>query len=246
MRQSAASSDYILSNHRGHGHAIAKGADPEAMMKELHGPRRRYQRRQGWLHAHCRFFPSACSAANGVLRGRADHGGRRGAGNLVLQAAKTPSSPCSSATAPPIRGPFYEALNWAMIYELPILFVCENNTYASSTATGSVVTAGDGTGGAGRGLRHARVRCRRQRSSWRSTSWPPTSIARRCAAAPGRTFLHARKPIASRAHLARPDAVPPGRRDRALLVQGRADRALRRLARSKTASTRTEIDAGPR
>jgi TPP-dependent pyruvate/acetoin dehydrogenase alpha subunit len=41
------------------------------------------------------------------------------------------------------RGPFYEALNWAMVFELPILFVCENNTYASSTLTRSV-TAGDG------------------------------------------------------------------------------------------------------
>ena len=41
------------------------------------------------------------------------------------------------------RGPFFEALNWAMIYELPILFVCENNTYASSTSTRKV-TAGPG------------------------------------------------------------------------------------------------------
>jgi pyruvate dehydrogenase E1 component alpha subunit len=39
------------------------------------------------------------------------------------------------------RGPFMEALNWAQVYELPVLFVCEDNAYASSTRT-SRVTGG--------------------------------------------------------------------------------------------------------
>ena len=41
------------------------------------------------------------------------------------------------------RGPFMEALNWAKVYELPVLFVCENNQIAATTTT-KTVTAGDG------------------------------------------------------------------------------------------------------
>ena len=41
------------------------------------------------------------------------------------------------------RGPFMEALNWAKVYELPVLFVCENNQIAATTTT-RLVTAGEG------------------------------------------------------------------------------------------------------
>src|SRR5260370_41262358 len=48
------------------------------------------------------------------------------------------------------RGPFLEGLNWAKIYELPILFVCEDNGFAATTRTKSLSAGG---GPAGRGAR---------------------------------------------------------------------------------------------
>jgi pyruvate dehydrogenase E1 component alpha subunit len=49
------------------------------------------------------------------------------------------------------RGPFLEGLNWAGVYELPILFVCEDNRYAASTRT-DTMTAGEGAAARARSL----------------------------------------------------------------------------------------------
>ena len=45
-------SDWITSTHRGHGHALAKGVTPEAVIAELAAKENRLQRRSGWQHAH--------------------------------------------------------------------------------------------------------------------------------------------------------------------------------------------------
>lgn len=133
-------SDYILSNHRGHGHSIAKGADPEAMMKELMGRVGGTSGAKGGS-MHIADFSVGMLGANGVLAdgltmgvGAAQAISLKGEDNIVVVFVGDGTTN---------RGPFYEALNWAMVYELPILFVCENNTYASSTLTRSV-TAGEG------------------------------------------------------------------------------------------------------
>lgn len=132
--------DYILSNHRGHGHSIAKGADPEAMMKELMGRVGGTSGAKGGS-MHIADFSVGMLGANGVLAdgltmgvGAAQAISIKGEDNIVTVFVGDGTTN---------RGPFYEALNWAMVFELPILFVCENNTYASSTLTRSV-TAGDG------------------------------------------------------------------------------------------------------
>ena len=133
-------SDYILSNHRGHGHAIAKGADPEAMMKELLG-------REGGTSGgkggsmHIADFSVGMLGANGVLADGLTMG--VGAAQALVLREENAIVAVFVGDGTTNRGPFYEALNWAMIYKLPILFVCENNTYASSTAT-QTVTAGPG------------------------------------------------------------------------------------------------------
>ncbi len=133
-------SDYILSNHRGHGHSIAKGANPEAMMKELMG-------RVGGTNGgkggsmHIVDFSVGMLGANGVLADGLTMG--VGAAQALVLKGEDALVTVFVGDGTTNRGPFYEALNWAMIYELPILFVCENNMYASSTVTGSV-TAGDG------------------------------------------------------------------------------------------------------
>ena len=133
-------SDYILSNHRGHGHSIAKGADPEAMMKELMGRVGGTSGAKGGS-MHIADFSVGMLGANGVLADGLTMG--VGAAQAISLKREDNIVAVFVGDGTTNRGPFYEALNWAMVYELPILFVCENNTYASSTLTKSV-TAGEG------------------------------------------------------------------------------------------------------
>ena len=132
--------DYILSNHRGHGHAIAKGADPEAMMKELLGRVGGTSGGKGGS-MHIADFSVGMLGANGVLADGLTMG--VGAAQALVLRGVDAIVTVFVGDGTTNRGPFYEALNWAMIYELPILFVCENNTYASSTPTRKV-SAGAG------------------------------------------------------------------------------------------------------
>jgi pyruvate dehydrogenase E1 component alpha subunit len=133
-------SDYILSNHRGHGHAIAKGANPEAMMKELFGRVGGTSGAKGGS-MHIADFSVGMLGANGILADGLTMG--VGAAQALVLRGVDAIVTVFVGDGTTNRGPFYEALNWSMIYELPVLFVCENNTYASSTITRSV-TAGPG------------------------------------------------------------------------------------------------------
>ena len=133
-------SDYILSNHRGHGHSIAKGADPTAMMKELMGRVGGTSGGKGGS-MHIADFSVGMLGANGVLADGLTMG--VGAAQAVVLKGEDAVVTVFVGDGTTNRGPFYEALNWAMIYKLPILFVCENNGYASSTIT-KTITAGDG------------------------------------------------------------------------------------------------------
>lgn len=132
--------DYILSNHRGHGHSIAKGADPEAMMKELMGRVGGTSGAKGGS-MHIADFSVGMLGANGVLADGLTMG--VGAAQAISLKGEDAIVTVFVGDGTTNRGPFYEALNWAMVYELPILFVCENNGYASSTVTRSI-TAGEG------------------------------------------------------------------------------------------------------
>jgi TPP-dependent pyruvate/acetoin dehydrogenase alpha subunit len=132
--------DYVFSNHRGHGHSIAKGADPTAMMKELFGRVGGTSGGKGGS-MHIADFSVGMLGANGVLPDGL---------TMALGAAHTVRLRGDDAIVCAFvgdgttnRGPFYEALNWSKVFELPILFVCEDNTYASSTRTARV-TAGAG------------------------------------------------------------------------------------------------------
>lgn len=134
--------DYILSTHRGHGHTLAKGANPQAMMMELLG------RADGCCGGkggsmHIADFSVGMLGANGVVSANitiaagAAHAIRlRGGKQIVV---------CFFGDGAANRGPFLEGLNWAGVFDLPILFVCENNRYSASTQT-SQVTSGDGPG----------------------------------------------------------------------------------------------------
>jgi len=123
--------DRIASTHRGHGHCIAKGVDPCEMMKEIYG------KKGGSCHGkggsmHIADLGRGMMGANGIL----------GAGAPLV---------CGAALAAKFRnkgevaisfvgdgasnqGTFLESLNLAAVWNLPAIFVVENNGYAESTS----------------------------------------------------------------------------------------------------------------
>ena len=132
--------DYITSTHRGHGHTIAKGADTTAMMCELFGRASGCNRGKGGS-MHIADFSIGMLGANGVVAagipiavGAAQAIKLRGGGEIVA---------CFFGDGAVNRGPFLEGLNWAAIYRLPVLFVCEDNRYSATTPTAEM-TGGDG------------------------------------------------------------------------------------------------------
>ena len=122
--------DYIVSTHRGHGHAIAKGHDPKRMMAELFGKETGYcGGRGGSMHVASRSIRNL--GANGVVAGGLGIGTgaalaikQRGGSEVVLAF-------CSDGSS--ANGMWHESLNLAAIWDLPVVFVLENNQYAVST-----------------------------------------------------------------------------------------------------------------
>jgi acetoin:2,6-dichlorophenolindophenol oxidoreductase subunit alpha len=132
--------DFVASYHRGHGHTIAKGADPAAMMAELFG------RSSGTCGGkagslHIADLSVGMLGANGVI----------GDGvTMSVGAVHATRLLGSDAVAVAFfgdgglnRGPVLESLNWAKAFDLPVLFVCEDNVYAYTQRT-SAVTGGPG------------------------------------------------------------------------------------------------------
>ena len=132
--------DILLSTHRGHGHTLAKGADPVAMMKELLG-------RQGGCcggkggSMHIADFNVGMLGANGVVSANIPIGAGAAHGIKLLGDDRIVVDIFGDGAIN--RGPFLEGLNWAVVFELPVLFVCENNEWSATTRT-SDMTAGPG------------------------------------------------------------------------------------------------------
>lgn len=123
--------DYITSTHRGHGHVLAKGADPRRMMAELFGKRTGYCKGKGGS-MHIADFSVGVLGANGVVAGGLPIA--VGAGLSCKLRGTDQVVVCYFGDGASNRGPVHEAMNMASIWRLPILFTCENNQYASTTA----------------------------------------------------------------------------------------------------------------
>jgi len=132
--------DALLSTHRGHGHTLAKGADAEAMMCELFG-------REGGTCAgrggsmHIADFDVGMLGANGVVGANITIAA--GAAHAIKLAGDDRIVACFFGDGAANRGPFLEGLNWAGVFRLPVLFVCEDNTFAATTRT-AAMTSGPG------------------------------------------------------------------------------------------------------
>jgi acetoin:2,6-dichlorophenolindophenol oxidoreductase subunit alpha len=124
--------DYIATTHRGHGHVIAKGGDLKRMIAELIGRKTGYCKGKGGS-MHIADFSLGILGANGVVGGGFPI--IVGAGLSIKLRHTDQVAVCFFGDGASNRGPFHEAMNMASIWKLPILFVCENNCYASTTLT---------------------------------------------------------------------------------------------------------------
>jgi len=130
--------DLLTSTHRGHGHTLAKGADATRMMCELFGRASGYNGGKGGS-MHIADFSVGMLGANGVVTAGLP---------IAVGAAHALKLQGIDAIAVSFfgdgainRGPFLEALNWAQVYHLPVLFVCEDNRISATTPS-APMTAG--------------------------------------------------------------------------------------------------------
>lgn len=123
--------DYVITGYRDHVHAIKCGADPKAVMAELYGKETGSSRgRGGSMHifdVEHRFmggyalvggpFPLAAGIAKGIQM--------KGGDEICI---------CFLGDAANNQGTFHETMNMAKVWNLPVLFICENNQYGIGTA----------------------------------------------------------------------------------------------------------------
>ncbi|MEA4848866.1 MAG: thiamine pyrophosphate-dependent dehydrogenase E1 component subunit alpha [Clostridiaceae bacterium] len=130
--------DYIESTHRGHGHCIAKGADIKKMMAEIFGKKTGYCKGKGGS-MHIADFSIGMLGANGVVGG----GYNLAAGAALAEKLKGTDtvSVVFFGDGASNRGTFHEALNLASIWKLPVIFVNENNEWASTTPYDCAISA---------------------------------------------------------------------------------------------------------
>jgi acetoin:2,6-dichlorophenolindophenol oxidoreductase subunit alpha len=140
--------DLLTSTHRGHGHTLAKGADARRMMAELFGRRGGSNGGKGGS-MHIADFSVGMLGANGVVA--AGMAIACGAAQALRLQRRPHVVACFFGDGAINRGPFLEALNWAAVYTLPVLFVCEDNRYSATTAT-APMTAGDGAAARARAI----------------------------------------------------------------------------------------------
>ncbi|MDP6745593.1 MAG: thiamine pyrophosphate-dependent enzyme [Candidatus Poribacteria bacterium] len=123
--------DTIASTHRGHGHIIAKGADLSRMFAELLGRESGYCRGRGGS-MHIADLSLGILGANGIVAGGIPLA--VGAAYAHQRQATDRVSVAFFGDGAVNQGAFHESLNLAAVWQLPAIFVCENNGHADSVA----------------------------------------------------------------------------------------------------------------
>ena len=131
--------DYITSTHRGHGHCLAKGAAPDRMFAELLGKEAGYCRGKGGS-MHIADPATGNLGANAIVCGSA--GIATGAAFASQRLGNKRVAVCFFGEGALGQGVLYEVMNLAMLYKLPVIYVCENNLYTEYTHY-TETTAGD-------------------------------------------------------------------------------------------------------
>ncbi len=121
--------DCIASNHRGHGHCIAKGADLNRMMAELLGKATGYCKGMGGS-MHIADLEQGNLGATGIVGSGIPLA--TGAALAIAMRKEAKVVACFFGDGAANNGAFHESLNMAAIWKLPVIYVCENNQYAMS------------------------------------------------------------------------------------------------------------------
>ncbi|MCC7084551.1 MAG: thiamine pyrophosphate-dependent dehydrogenase E1 component subunit alpha [Pirellulales bacterium] len=123
--------DYVSSTHRGHGHCLAKGVELNSMLAEIYGRATGVCKGKGGS-MHIADVSRGMLGANGIVGA-----GMPLAAGAALAAKLRRSgqvSVCFFGDGGSNQGTLHEAINLAAIWDLPCLFVCENNGYAEATS----------------------------------------------------------------------------------------------------------------
>lgn len=139
--------DYAATTFRNHGHLLARGADPDRVLAEIMGKATGYCKgKSGTLHITSRElgFLSTSAAVGGVLPLAT------GAGFAAKQRGTTQVSVCCFGDGAMEEGAYFESINMAALWALPVIYLCENNSlgapgtkageYASSTIAAARLT----------------------------------------------------------------------------------------------------------
>lgn len=132
--------DYITSTHRGHGHSIAKGAKPDRAMAELMGKSTGYCSGRGGS-MHIADLKKGNLGANAIVGGGIPHAVGAALSAQMRGTDQVAVSFFGDGAAN--QGIFHESLNYAAIWNLPVIFVCENNQYGMTIASKTVTAVED-------------------------------------------------------------------------------------------------------
>lgn len=123
--------DNVLSTYREHGHAIARGIDPDIIMAEMYGKIEGCSRGRGGS-MHLFDVSKKFYGGNAIVCGHLPI-----AVGMALASKKQKKKNitcCFFGEGAAAEGEFHEAMNLAALWKVPVLFVCENNLYAMGTA----------------------------------------------------------------------------------------------------------------
>jgi|UniRef100_UPI003783D301 2-oxoisovalerate dehydrogenase E1 component len=120
--------DAVFSTHRGHGHALAKGMEPRELIAELYGRETGCSRgRGGSMHL---FSPEiGMMGTSGIVAPCILQAAGAGYSSLITKSRQLGVAFFGDGAVN--NGAFHEGLNMAAIWKLPVLFVCENNQFAT-------------------------------------------------------------------------------------------------------------------
>jgi pyruvate dehydrogenase E1 component alpha subunit len=122
--------DYITSTHRGHGHCLAKGADPRRMFAELLGKEDGYCKGKGGS-MHIADPSTGNLGANAIVAGSAGIATGAAFASKYLKTDRV--AVCFFGEGALGQGVLYEEMNMAQLWKLPVIYACENNMYNEYT-----------------------------------------------------------------------------------------------------------------
>lgn len=131
VMESLTPEDALVATYREHGHALARGLSANAIMAEMYGKQEGCSRgRGGSMHlfdASLRFY-----GGNAIVGGGLPVAGGLALADKMLH--KKQVTCCFFGEGAVAEGEFHETMNLTALWQLPVLFVCENNSYAMGTA----------------------------------------------------------------------------------------------------------------